>query len=304
MLRARSRRFRSAKVVLTAAVALIAFGVLPATSAWAVGPPVNTVKPLALGTPEVGKTFNVTKGTWTESPTTYTFQWERCSATGTECKVIAGATSQSYVPVESDRRHTLVAQVTAANSAGEGTASTNPTKEVGPLNVPEFVSFEHRYPVPFRFSTSSANFSWQGGEVRCSEMSGSGTISGPISVTGAHLLLTGCRVERYECQKVFESTALKGRFVYTNEATKKVGLLLQPEGESWGTIRCQGGLATIRGSVVAEISPVNFLTHEFTLSFSREGLNQLEWNQNGFYTPWRLEGINAFNTSERGEIVG
>jgi streptogramin lyase len=63
---------------------------------------------------------SATTGGWTNSPTSYAYQWERCNASGGECAEIAGATSATYVPIVPDVGHTLEVKVTATNSGGSG----------------------------------------------------------------------------------------------------------------------------------------------------------------------------------------
>jgi hypothetical protein len=78
-------------------------------------PPVNLTLPLILGVPRVGRTLRATTGTWTSTgPTTFTYQWERCTVAGS-CGDIAGATSSTYVPTASDIGFTLRVEVTATN---------------------------------------------------------------------------------------------------------------------------------------------------------------------------------------------
>ena len=63
--------------------------------------------PTISGTPQVGQTLTATKGTWTNSPTSFTYQWNRA---GTP---IGGATAATYVPVSADVGNTLTISVTA-----------------------------------------------------------------------------------------------------------------------------------------------------------------------------------------------
>ena len=44
--------------------------------------PVNTVLPLVTGTAQQGQTLSSTNGTWNNSPTGYTYQWQDCNAAG------------------------------------------------------------------------------------------------------------------------------------------------------------------------------------------------------------------------------
>ena len=66
------------------------------TSSGGGGVPANTAAPVASGSLTVGSTLSCTQGTWTNSPTSYAYQWQRGGAN------ISGATSASYVTVTAD----------------------------------------------------------------------------------------------------------------------------------------------------------------------------------------------------------
>jgi streptogramin lyase len=105
-----------------------------------VGPPENTALPvISPTTPEQAVAESTSTGTWTNEPTSYAYQWERCNASGGECKEISGATSSSYTPVEADVEHTLVAKVTAKNEAGSNSASSKASGQV--RQVPQITEY-------------------------------------------------------------------------------------------------------------------------------------------------------------------
>lgn len=83
--------------------------------------PANTVLPSAVGLTRVGSTLAATVGTWTGSPTGYTYQWQR-SPTGTVWTDIASATGQAYTLVTADLGNLVRVRVTASNSAGSASA--------------------------------------------------------------------------------------------------------------------------------------------------------------------------------------
>ncbi len=95
--------------------------------------PVYTAVPTVSPTsPHQAVAEAATTGSWTNGPTSYLYQWERCNTTGSECSNISGATSSIYVPVEADVGHTLLAKVTAMNSGGSNFAVSVPTNKVQP----------------------------------------------------------------------------------------------------------------------------------------------------------------------------
>jgi hypothetical protein len=82
--------------------------------------PVNTTRPSISGSAVEGNTLTASNGSWNGATATYTYQWQRCDATGAGCHVITDATSQTYSPTSLDAGNTLRVVVTAANSSGSG----------------------------------------------------------------------------------------------------------------------------------------------------------------------------------------
>lgn len=87
--------------------------------------PVNTVLPVVSGVAAVGSTLTVGNGTWTsDSPISYTYQWQTCSVDGTTCTPITGETNAAYAVASDDLGNRLRAVVTATNSGGGTTVNT------------------------------------------------------------------------------------------------------------------------------------------------------------------------------------
>jgi streptogramin lyase len=89
----------------------------------------NTAAPAISGLGRESFRLAVSKGTWSGSPTTYGYQWQRCSASGS-CQPIAGATSANYTPQSADVGSTLVANVTATNGDGSVVAASAATAAI------------------------------------------------------------------------------------------------------------------------------------------------------------------------------
>ncbi len=86
------------------------------------GTPVNTALPSISGTPEPGSTLTATTGTWSGSPTGYSYQWYD------EETPISGATGSTYTVTSSDIDHTIDVAATASNASGSGVpAGSNST---------------------------------------------------------------------------------------------------------------------------------------------------------------------------------
>ena len=107
------------------------------TAIVASGAPVLTTAPTITGTPSYGQKLTVTKGTWTNSPTSYSTQWQRCDASANNCVSIPKATARTYTLIHADQGSTLKVLVTATNARGSGTATAGPTAVVTgpPLNT-------------------------------------------------------------------------------------------------------------------------------------------------------------------------
>ncbi|MCZ4497165.1 MAG: hypothetical protein JWM25_1750, partial [Thermoleophilia bacterium] len=67
--------------------------------------------------PEQSRAIFLSRGSWTGSTMTYSYQWMRCNAVGEDCIDLAGKTSSSYAPAAEDVGWTLRARVKATNVA-------------------------------------------------------------------------------------------------------------------------------------------------------------------------------------------
>ena len=96
------------------------------SKALSVASPVNLSLPVVSGTAVVGQTLSTTDGTWqsgSNTPSTFAYQWERCTIDDRNCTPIPGATASTYVLTGADATggHRLLAMVTASNSGGPTT---------------------------------------------------------------------------------------------------------------------------------------------------------------------------------------
>jgi hypothetical protein len=120
--------------LLTALLASALAGLVLAATASA-APPVNSSPPTISGTAKVGQTLTVSDGTWSGSPTSYTYQWQRCTSS-TSCTDIANGVGKTYVVRNADGGYRLRAQVTAINADGMATASSDLTAVVPATGAP------------------------------------------------------------------------------------------------------------------------------------------------------------------------
>jgi hypothetical protein len=132
---------RPHSVVLAAAAAVATVGAAFATVAadsLAQAPvrPSNIARPTISGTPANGLTLTANRGRWKGTPApTFTYQWLRCNAQAEGCVTILGATAVTYTASGADVARTLRVRVTARNSAGSASATSNATVQVGAGNV-------------------------------------------------------------------------------------------------------------------------------------------------------------------------
>jgi hypothetical protein len=113
---------------LSALLAAIVAGLTLAANAFAAAPS-NTTPPSVSGTAKAGQTLTVSNGSWSGSPTDYSYQWQRCTSS-TSCTSISGETQNTHVATNADVGHTLRAVVTATNADGLSTANSNQTATV------------------------------------------------------------------------------------------------------------------------------------------------------------------------------
>lgn len=81
--------------------------------------PANTARPTIAGGARAGALLTCAHGTWTESPTAYSYAW---AIDGTP---IVGATGSTYTVQAGDEQLTITCTVTASNSAGAGAPATS-----------------------------------------------------------------------------------------------------------------------------------------------------------------------------------
>jgi hypothetical protein len=107
--------------------------------------PANTVAPVTSGTPVVGQTLSVTNGSWSGSPSSFTYQWFRDTQGVGPYTAIPGATANTYLLVDADDICHIRCEVTAYNVRGPSSpAASNvlgPVTEPAPVNtVPPVVT--------------------------------------------------------------------------------------------------------------------------------------------------------------------
>jgi hypothetical protein len=104
---------------------LVLAGVVAASALAAA--PQNTTQPSIDGKFMVGQTLTTNVGSWSGSPTSYTYQWQRCDQDGLSCGKISGQTSKTYKLTDADVGNTVRVTVTAKNADGSTAADSKPS---------------------------------------------------------------------------------------------------------------------------------------------------------------------------------
>jgi hypothetical protein len=86
--------------------------------------PVARKAPHISGNARVGKKLSGSHGSWTFTPTHYSYKWMRCNPGGRSCSSIHHATHPTYKLTGRDARHRLRLTVTATNAAGSRVATS------------------------------------------------------------------------------------------------------------------------------------------------------------------------------------
>ena len=117
-------------------LAMTAGAVLVWAATAAAAPPANTTLPSITGTTRAGETLTAQNGTWTNSPTSFQYQWQRCDGAGASCANIAGAVEKTYLLRSDDVSRTLRVRVLAVNADGSASARSGPTAVVTAGSAP------------------------------------------------------------------------------------------------------------------------------------------------------------------------
>lgn len=186
-----SRRPHTYRFALLALATAAVFA--PSASARA-GAPKNTLPPALSGAAVDGGTLQTSTGTWTGiQPISYSYQWRRCTAAGSGCSSISGATATSYAVTSADVGSTLSAVVTARNKAGTSTSRTTPSAVVA-AEPPEDASPPALSGTPTAGQTLTASTgSWDGTKPlsyafqweRCDAADGCAAITGATAASYA-----------------------------------------------------------------------------------------------------------------------
>jgi hypothetical protein len=132
----------AASLVLVAGAVLVAVVASGAANARSLAKPASTSEPAISGNAAIGQTLTGTRGTWTDNPTSYDYQWVRCDSgggtpNGSNCPVVSSGTT-AYIVASGDAGSRLRFRVRATNDDGTSDwVASNPTALVSaaPVNT-------------------------------------------------------------------------------------------------------------------------------------------------------------------------
>ena len=109
----------------------------PTATVIAAIPVISSVLPAIAGVAQQGQTLTASTGTWSNSPTSYTYAWQSCS--GATCTAV-GTNSATYVVASTDVGKTIEVKVSATNTGGTSAAATSAATAVVVPPTPTLIS--------------------------------------------------------------------------------------------------------------------------------------------------------------------
>jgi GH25 family lysozyme M1 (1,4-beta-N-acetylmuramidase) len=156
--------------------------------------PTNLKPPGISGSAQVGQVLTSSVGTWTGSPTKFTYRWRRCNASGASCIAIPHATGPRRMLTPDDIGATLSLVVTATGKGGSTSATTGPTGVVVAAPLPP-VSIGTQTVLRgiagnLQTDDGRASVTWQPGAVPVGKTVSLTTFSGALTVPGSEVSLS------------------------------------------------------------------------------------------------------------------
>jgi len=174
----------------------------------------------------------------------------------------------------------LIAALALGIGAGPASAAT-PVLEIKPGPLAAF-------PIEFEAEGGAVSAALTGfdTEVHCAESEGFGEITGPRTAISAYGFY-GCETiggskGGHECKSAdaeepgeITTPLIDAELVFINQATKAVGMVLDPDGGVYMEFECGGEGVKAFGPFVSPVGPINQQTTSFTASLTRSGATQI-----------------------------
>ena len=156
--------------------------------------PTNLKPPQILGSLQDGQILSSSVGTWTGSPTKFTYRWRRCNAGGTSCVAIAHAIGprRTLSPDDIGTTLSLVVTATGKGGAASATATTTGVVVAAPLPAVSVGTQTVRRGVAGNLRTvdGRAVVTWQPGSVPVGKTVSLTAFNGSVSVPGTEVALS------------------------------------------------------------------------------------------------------------------
>ena len=156
--------------------------------------PTNLKPPQIVGSAQAGQILTSSVGTWTGSPTKFTYRWRRCNAAGTSCLAIPHATGSRRTLTPDDIGATLSLVVTATGKGGATSANAATTGVVvaAPLPPVSIATQTVRRGIAGNLQTDDgrASVTWQPGAVPVGKTVSLTTFAGTLSIPGSEVSLS------------------------------------------------------------------------------------------------------------------
>src|SRR5712671_2518900 len=107
--------------VLAGALAVTASVLVGVGSAVSQAVPANTSLPSISGSAKDGSLLSASNGSWTNSPTSFAYVWQRCDNSGGSCTAIGGTARKLYTLTSADVSSRLRVLLTLFNNSSAGT---------------------------------------------------------------------------------------------------------------------------------------------------------------------------------------
>jgi GH25 family lysozyme M1 (1,4-beta-N-acetylmuramidase) len=156
--------------------------------------PTNLKPPLISGTAQDGAILSSSVGTWTGSPTKFTYRWRRCDAGGISCIAIPHATGprRTLTPDDIGSTLSLVVTATGAGGAASATATTTDIVVAAPLPPVSIGTQTVRRGIAGNLQTvdGRATVTWQPGAVPVGKTVSLAAFDGALALPGSEVALS------------------------------------------------------------------------------------------------------------------
>jgi hypothetical protein len=147
------------------------------SSTYQIPVPVNSILPAISGTTTFGSTLTSSEGTWSNTPTSYTYQWLRATTSGGSYTSIPTAVNSTYELDNADVNQYLKVAVTANNNGGSTTETSTATAQISA-------------------AASSASLSVAVGTLvfrQSKTISATASVAGKLTFRANNVIISGCK---------------------------------------------------------------------------------------------------------------